>query len=97
MVGGDDATAFERLIREADRQLDDLAIYRQGRPDKGESDQNRNSNARRQSHSATICARVSCQRRYVVPVDLCCQIAAAPCFGERQAGSPAFTEADAWI
>jgi hypothetical protein len=31
MVEGDDATAFERLIREADRQLDDLAIYRQAR------------------------------------------------------------------
>ncbi len=32
LVGGqhaDDATAFERLIGEADRQLDDLAIYRQ--------------------------------------------------------------------
>ena len=34
VVGGqhaDDATAFERLIREADRQLDDLAVYRQAR------------------------------------------------------------------
>ena len=32
LVGGqhaDDATAFERLVGEADRQLDDLAIYRQ--------------------------------------------------------------------
>jgi len=31
MVEGDDATAFERLTGEADRQLDDLAIYRQAR------------------------------------------------------------------
>ena len=34
VVGGqhaDDATTFERLISEADRQLDDLAVYRQAR------------------------------------------------------------------
>ena len=57
-----------------------------GQAYKGESDQNRNSNARRQAHTETISARVTCQRRYVVPLDLCCQIAATPCFGERQAG-----------
>jgi hypothetical protein len=34
LIGGqhaDDATAFERLINEADRHLDDLANYRQAR------------------------------------------------------------------
>jgi hypothetical protein len=37
MVEGDDATAFERLITDADRHLDELAIYRQAHSVAGSS------------------------------------------------------------